>query len=262
MQGSSAFQFGARRLPGGPARPPAADRRRRRQHPVPPARRHRRRLAGAARADRGLAGGHARRRSRAARRRRARRDPAAGLSADARPRPRASGRGPARLHRDRRLPGAGRHPGAGDGARRGGRLRALRGRRRRLHRPAGRGFRLPGGQGAGDRRSWPRARGSTSPPPMPTRTPSPTCRCSRRSATRSPSTPTARWPGSPGSAAGTVLRFDRLGRRLKTAAALGASPGPGGIGGAAVVRRLRPRGRLAPRRAWSSDCAPCPVQPR
>ncbi|MGA9860116.1 MAG: HAD family hydrolase [Solirubrobacteraceae bacterium] len=49
-----------------------------------------------------------------------------------------------------------------------------------------------------------------------------------------------------------VLRFDRLGRRLKTAAALSAVAGAGGIGGAAVVRRLRPRGRsLAPRRAWS-----------
>jgi HAD superfamily hydrolase (TIGR01490 family) len=46
-----------------------------------------------------------------------------------------------------------------------------------------------------------------------------------------------------------VLRFDRLGRRLKTAAALGAAAGAGGIGSVVVVRRLRPaRGikRLAP----------------
>src|SRR5947209_13838524 len=46
-----------------------------------------------------------------------------------------------------------------------------------------------------------------------------------------------------------VLRFDRLGRRLKTAAALGAAAGAGGIGSVVVLRRLRPaRGlkRLAP----------------
>ncbi|MFZ0088946.1 MAG: HAD-IB family hydrolase [Solirubrobacteraceae bacterium] len=34
-----------------------------------------------------------------------------------------------------------------------------------------------------------------------------------------------------------VLRFDRLGRRLKAVAALGAAAGAGGIGGVAVVRR-------------------------
>jgi HAD superfamily hydrolase (TIGR01490 family) len=46
-----------------------------------------------------------------------------------------------------------------------------------------------------------------------------------------------------------VLRFDRLGRRLKTAAALGAAAGAGGIGSVVVLRRLRPaRGlrRLTP----------------
>jgi HAD superfamily hydrolase (TIGR01490 family) len=40
-----------------------------------------------------------------------------------------------------------------------------------------------------------------------------------------------------------VLRFDRLGRRLKTAAALGAAAGAGGIGSMVVVRRLRPSRR-------------------
>ena len=48
-----------------------------------------------------------------------------------------------------------------------------------------------------------------------------------------------------------VLRLDRLGRRLKTAAALGAAAGAGGIGSVMVLRRLRPpRGvnRLAPAR--------------
>jgi HAD superfamily hydrolase (TIGR01490 family) len=37
-----------------------------------------------------------------------------------------------------------------------------------------------------------------------------------------------------------VLRFDRLGRRLKAAAALGAAAGAGGIGSVVVLRRLRP----------------------
>ena len=41
-----------------------------------------------------------------------------------------------------------------------------------------------------------------------------------------------------------VLRFDRLGRRLKTAAALGAAAGAGGIGSVVVVRRIRPSRRL------------------
>lgn len=43
-----------------------------------------------------------------------------------------------------------------------------------------------------------------------------------------------------------VLRFDRLGRRLKAVAALGAAAGAGGIGGVAAFRRLRPRGRELP----------------
>ena len=41
-----------------------------------------------------------------------------------------------------------------------------------------------------------------------------------------------------------VLRFDRLGRRLKTAAALGAAAGAGGIGTVLALRRLRPPRRL------------------
>lgn len=42
-----------------------------------------------------------------------------------------------------------------------------------------------------------------------------------------------------------VLRLDRLGRRLKAAAALGAAAGAGGIGSMVAVRRMRPRRRLA-----------------
>ena len=44
-----------------------------------------------------------------------------------------------------------------------------------------------------------------------------------------------------------VLRFDRLGRRLKTVAGLGAAAVAGGVGSAAVARRMRPRGREAAR---------------
>lgn len=41
-----------------------------------------------------------------------------------------------------------------------------------------------------------------------------------------------------------VLRFDRLGRRLKVAAAFGAAAGAGGIGSVVVLRRMRARRRL------------------
>jgi HAD superfamily hydrolase (TIGR01490 family) len=41
-----------------------------------------------------------------------------------------------------------------------------------------------------------------------------------------------------------VLRFDRLGRRLKTAVALGAAAGAGGIGTVVALRRLRPPRRV------------------
>ncbi len=50
-----------------------------------------------------------------------------------------------------------------------------------------------------------------------------------------------------------VLRFDRLGRRLKGAVALTAAALAGGIGSVALVRRLRPRRRLpAPSRPGGS----------
>ena len=60
-----------------------------------------------------------------------------------------------------------------------------------------------------------RATRSTSPPPTPTRTRSRTCRCCARSATRSRSTPTRRWPRSPREEGWQTLRFERLGRRLR-----------------------------------------------
>jgi HAD superfamily hydrolase (TIGR01490 family) len=51
-----------------------------------------------------------------------------------------------------------------------------------------------------------------------------------------------------------VLRFDRLGRRLKTGVALAAAAAAGGAGSAALARRVRPRGvrRLSPRRSRRS----------
>ncbi len=45
-----------------------------------------------------------------------------------------------------------------------------------------------------------------------------------------------RWPAGAG---WDVLRFDRLGRRLKTAAALGAAAGAGGMGSVVIARRVR-----------------------
>jgi HAD superfamily hydrolase (TIGR01490 family) len=51
-----------------------------------------------------------------------------------------------------------------------------------------------------------------------------------------------------------VLRFDRLGRRLKTVAALAVAAAAGGAGGAAIVGRVRRRGtkRLTPGRRRGS----------
>ena len=51
------------------------------------------------------------------------------------------------------------------------------------------------------------ARATTSPDAMPTATRSPTCRCSRRSATRTPSTPTGRCAGRPIARGWPVLDF-------------------------------------------------------
>ncbi len=51
-----------------------------------------------------------------------------------------------------------------------------------------------------------------------------------------------------------VLRFDRLGRRLKTSLALAGAAAGGGLGSTLLVRRARPprRGRPRPRRRWGS----------
>jgi len=50
-----------------------------------------------------------------------------------------------------------------------------------------------------------------------------------------------------------VLRFDRLGRRLKAAAALSAAAGAGGLGSVVVARRLRPRGAASTARRTLSS---------
>ena len=53
-----------------------------------------------------------------------------------------------------------------------------------------------------------------------------------------------------------VLRFDRLGRRLKTAAALGAAAGAGGIGTVVALRRLRPARGVKRARASAQRSGP------
>ena len=228
MQGSSAFQFGRAAYRAGllGRRQLLADALR--QRPVPPARRHRRGLAGAARADRGVAGGHA----------------ASSTSSGSAPTC-WPGSCRASIRRCWRSPTSTRTPGGRAyivtaasqeladilaqvlALRRRDRLGDLRGRRRRLHRPADRPVRVPHRQGGGDRASWPRARASTSRPPTPTRTPSPTCRCCEavgHPVAVNPDGTLARIAREEG---WEVLRFDRLGRRLKTAAALGGGGGRG-----------------------------------
>ena len=88
------------------------------------------------------------------------------------------------------------------------------------------------GQGRGDARRSPPSTTSTSPPPTPTPTRSPTCRCCERSATRSPSTRTRRWPRSPSAEGWRTMRFERLGRRLVAVAVtlLATVAGFGGSG--------------------------------
>ena len=89
--------------------------------------------------------------------------------------------------------------------------------------------------------SWPRARASTSRPPTPTRTRSPTCRCSRRSATRVAVNPDPELARVAREQGWDVLRFDRLGRRLKAAIALAGAAVAGGVGSAALASRSRRR---------------------
>ena len=127
----------------------------------------------------------------------------------------------------------------------------LRGRRRgRLHRPPRRPLRLRPGQGRGDARPSPPRTRSTSPPPTPTPTRSPTCRCCARSATRSPSTPTRRWPRSPSAEGWQTMRFERLGRRLVALAVTAA-------GDRRRLRRLA--GRRPPPRSAAAATAPSPL---
>ncbi len=166
------------------------------------------------------------------------------LSADAEHRPRASGCGPAGVHRHRRLPGAGRHPGPGDGPRRSDRIRISRGRRRRLHRQA-----RPGCSSTARRR--PRRCGAGRPGgdrpvgllrlfglrirPADARAPS---------ATPWPSTPTRPWPASPATRVGRCC--------ISTGSGAGCGPRP--RSGSPPARRRRGAGvltRLRDRRSRS-----------
>ena len=86
------------------------------------------------------------------------------------------------------------------------------------------------GKAAGDPRAR-RARGlSTSPSPTRTRTRSPTCRCSAPSATRSRSTPTRRSLKIAREEGWEVMRFERLGRRVRAARRARGDGAVGGVG--------------------------------
>ncbi len=160
---------------------------------------------------------------------------AAPLPADARARLRPPGRGHARLHPDGRIAGDGRPAGPRARLRRRSGL-ALGDRRRPLHGASRGAVQLPRGQGALDARAWPSARGSTWPPPTPTRTPSPTCRCCAPSATPSSSTPTRCCGGSRCEEGWEVIELDRLGRRLKLLAVVGAGTALASAGRGLVER--------------------------
>ena len=122
MAGSSAFQFGRAAYKAGLVTRRQLARGRVGERPLPPARLDRRRHRRAARADRRDARRRARARPAAARARRARRRAAAAVPADARDRLRAPGRRPADLHLHRRLAGDGGADGDRADVRRRGRL--------------------------------------------------------------------------------------------------------------------------------------------
>ena len=209
---------------GGPHVAPPARARRVGERPLPPARLDRRGHRRAARAGRRAARGRPRARPAAARARRARGRAAAPVPADARDRLRAPGRRAAVFictaasqemaellaHRAR--------------ASTAGSARCSEVRRRRLHRARRRPVHLPRGQGGGDARAR-RARGH-----RPRRVlgllglASPTCRCCARSGIRSRSTPTRSSARVAREEGWEVLRFERLGRRLRVAGAAGSPP--------------------------------------
>ena len=128
-----------------------------------------------------------------------------------------------------------------------------------LHRPPRRPLRLRPRQGRGDGGLRRRATRSTSPPPTPTRTRSRTCRCCARSATRSPSTRTRRWPRSPSA---------RAGRRCASSASAAASSPlavtcwrrVAGFGASRVAARRRPP--PPPLRPPALDWLPMAAEPR
>ena len=98
--------------------------------------------------------------------------------------------------------------------------------------------------------------GSTWPTPTPTPTRSPTCRCCARSATRSRSTPTRRWPRSPSAEGWQTLRFERLGRRLVAlAVTLLATVAGFGASRVAARRRVPLRRRIRGRRGGDAALA-------
>jgi hypothetical protein len=152
--------------------------------------------------------------------------------------------GDARLHPDRRLPGDGRPARPRARLRRRSRL-ALGGRRRPLHRQAGRTPSTTARARCSRCASWPSARASIWTPPTPTRTPSPTCRCCAPCGHAVVVNPDPDLRRIARRRAGRCCDLDRLGRRLKMLAGGGGAAALGGVG--RHVARGRVGARPGPR---------------
>ena len=169
-------------------------------------------------------------------------DPAARLPADARRGPHPPGRRSRHLHRQRGRQRGGRVAGAGAGDGWWDR-HPLRGRRRgQLHRPSRRPLCLWAPARSRRCRPSPSATRSTSLPPTPTPTRCPTCRCWKRSATRSPSTRIRLLAEIARQEGWQTMRFERLGRRLIAVATVLL----GDCSPASAVRALPPDARGPP----------------
>ena len=121
----------------------------------------------------------------------------------------------------------------------------LGGRRRPLHRPRRRPVHVPRGQGGGDPRRSPSARASTSPCRTRTRDSEsdlPMLRLVGHPVAVNPDTALARVAREEG---WEVLRFERLGRRLRVLGAAGVAAALGGLGSAVLSRRSAPPRRRA-----------------
>ena len=177
--------------------------------------------------------------------RRAGRDPAAPLQGGARDRLGAPGRRPSRLHRHRRLAGAGRVAGGRARARRRDR-HALGGQGRRLHRPPGGAVHLPRTGRPRRFASWPRQEGidlAESYAYSDSESDLPMLRAVGHPVVVNPDRELGRLARDEG---WQIMRFDKLGRRLKVGAAVGAVGLLGATAGGVAARAARTRRSRAP----------------